>query len=46
MHYRKEENGDLLISAATPEEQAVIDAIVVALDAYKATWAEERGNNG
>jgi hypothetical protein len=41
MDYRKEENGDLVISAATMEEQAFIDAIIAAIIAYRATLAED-----
>lgn len=41
MDYKKDENGNLTISAATPEEQTVIDAIVAAIEAYKATLAED-----
>lgn len=41
MDYRKEKNGDLIISATTQEEQRVIDTIIAAIEAYKATWVQD-----
>lgn len=40
MHYEKLENGNLLISATTKDEQAVIDAIIAAIEAYGATFSK------
>lgn len=37
MHYEKLENGSLLISATTKDEQAVINAIITAIEAYQKT---------
>lgn len=37
MHYKKLENGSLVISATTKDDQAVIDAIIVAIEAYEKT---------
>ena len=41
MDYRKENNGELVISNAAEGEQAVIDAIIAVLDAYKANLSEK-----
>jgi hypothetical protein len=41
MFYEKLENGNLVIGAIAKEEQAVIDAIIAAIEAYKATFAVE-----
>jgi hypothetical protein len=38
MFYEKLENGNLLIGVVTKDEQAVIDAIIAAIEAYKATF--------
>jgi hypothetical protein len=39
MHYEKLDNGNLLISATTKDEQKVLDLIIAAIEAYKETWA-------
>lgn len=41
MDYRKEKNGDFVISAVTPEDQTFINAIIAAIEAYKATLVKE-----
>jgi hypothetical protein len=39
MHYEKLQNGDLVISAISRDEQAFIDAVIAAIEAYKATFS-------
>jgi hypothetical protein len=38
MNYEKLQNGNLLIQAITKNEQVFIDAVVTAIEAYKATF--------
>lgn len=42
MDYRKEENGDLVLSASTDEEQVFLDALTAGLATYKATLEEKK----